>query len=378
MRTVLDRAVKCRTVWQPAGVDRPTVEIYEARSGDYEARRTPRFLPQAQAFAARGGPGPVVDLGSGPGWYTAALGEQVVALDAARAMLHRTRAVASTAHPVQADLAALPFRRGALGGAWARNTYVHLRSVDVPAALADLHAALRLDAPVELTFFGGDVEGRGVFPDDDLPGRWFSTWSPDRLRDVVHGAGFALDELEERGQSHGEVGFTVRARRALTLPDTVGPGMHLLVCGLNPSLRAADAGVGFVTPGNRFWPAALAAGLVSVDRAPRHALRHHGVGMTDLVKRATPRADGLTRAEYRTGLGRVERLCAWLQPGAVCFVGLAGWRAAADPAAVAGPQPRSLGGRPVYVMPSTSGANASARLPALVEHLRAAVALAPT
>ena len=52
--------------------------------------------------------------------------------------------------------------------------------------------------------------------------------------------------------------------------------------------------------------------------------------MTDLVKRATPRADALTTAEYRTGVERLDRLCAWLQPAAVCVVGLAGWRVAID------------------------------------------------
>lgn len=145
--------------------------------------------------------------------------------------------------------------------------------------------------------------------------------------------------------------------------------MRLLVCGLNPSVRAADAGVGFVTPGNRFWRAALAAGIVTRDREPRHALIAHGVGMTDLVKRATPRADALTSDEYRAGLERLDRLCEWLAPRAVCLVGLAGWRAAVDRKATAGWQERSLGGRPVYVMPSTSGLNAASSLGELTDHL---------
>ena len=136
--------------------------------------------------------------------------------------------------------------------------------------------------------------------------------------------------------------------------------MRLLVVGLNPSLYAADAGVGYARPGNRFWPAARHAGLVTRDRDPSHALRAHGVGMTDLVKRATSNAAGLTATEYRTGMARVERLVRWLEPGAVCFVGLTGWRHAVDRHATAGPQPRRIGGRPVYVMPSTSGANAHA------------------
>ncbi len=160
------------------------------------------------------------------------------------------------------------------------------------------------------------------------------------------------------------------------LPDHVGPDMRLLVVGLNPSLHAVEAGVGYVTPGNRFWPAALAAGLVTRDRDPAHALAEHGIGMTDLVARATPRAAELTTEEYRAGLARLERLCRRWQPRAVAVVGLAGWRAAVDRKARAGVQERRLGGRPVYVLPSTSGLNAATPLSALVEHLRAAVALA--
>src|SRR3546814_10641536 len=117
---------------------------------------------------------------------------------------------------------------------------------------------------------------------DDLPGRWFSTWPRHRLLDVLGGAGFDLTELDVRSGDDGTV-LTVRADRARTLADTVGPDVRLLVCGLNPSIRAADADIGFVTPGNRFWPAALAAGIVTRDRDPRHAMAAHGVGMTDLV-----------------------------------------------------------------------------------------------
>lgn len=355
-------------------MDRATVDFYEHHRADYEAHRVPRFIDQARAFATQCPPGPVIDLGSGPGWYTAALGGRVVALDAAAAMLHRTREVAPGSLAVQADLAALPFRRGRLVGGWARNTYVHLRATEVPMALNDLHRALAPDAPVELTFFGGETEGRDVFANDDFPGRrWFSTWSVRRLTDVVHGAGFALDELETSDR-HDGISLTVRATRAQGLPDFVAAEMRLLVCGLNPSVRAADAGIGYVTPGNRFWPAALAAGLVTRDRDPRHALLADGIGMTDLVKRPTPRADALTRAEYIEGVARLDRLCDWLRPSAVGVVGLAGWRAAVDRRAGAGWQDRTLGGCPVYVMPSTSGLNAATPLAALIDHLRAASA----
>jgi TDG/mug DNA glycosylase family protein len=182
----------------------------------------------------------------------------------------------------------------------------------------------------------------------------------ERVPDIVAGAGF------ERARGG-------RLRRLRTLPDTVGPGMRVLVCGLNPSLVAADAGFGFAGATNRFWPAALEAGLVTTARDPRHALSADGVGMTDLVKRATTGTKDLSRSEYGIGAERVGRLVAWLRPRLVLFVGLEGWRAAVDRAARPGLQPSPFGGVPAYVMPSTSGLNARVRLPDLVGHMRAAL-----
>lgn len=225
---------------------------------------------------------------------------------------------------------------------------------DAPMALAALHHAVAPGDRVSVTGGAGDLA---------------------HVRDLLTGAGF--DEVEiDPGPGTGADRLRASARRARALPDTVGSDMRLLVCGLNPSEYAADAGVGFARPGNRFWPAALEAGLVEVDRDPRQALLQHGVGMTDLVKRATPRAADLTAEEYASGVARVERLVAWLHPRAVCFVGLAGWRSAIDRLAVEGPQGEPFGGRPVYLMGSTSGLNAHARPADCVEHLRRAAALA--
>ena len=135
------------------------------------------------------------------------------------------------------------------------------------------------------------------------------------------------------------------------LPDTVGPDMLVLLVGLNPSLHAADKGYAFAGPGNRFWPAALEAGLVTAAHDSHRALLVDRVGMTDLVKRPTGTAGDLASSEYRDGL-RIEWLCEWLAPAAVCFVGLTGYRAVRDARATAGWQDRRLGGSPVYVMPS--------------------------
>lgn len=351
-------------------MDRRTVEVYERGADKYEVTRPPdRHAARAAEFATRVLPGrPAVDLGCGPGGHLTALGG-AVGLDAAATMLELARRRLPGALLVRADLEHLPFRDRSLGGAWARNAYVHIEKADLPLALAQLHRAMPVDAPLTITVLVG--EGESAWSEDDLPGRFFAYWSPERFDEVVAGAGFAVEGCEVVGDA-----VWVRARRERTLPDFVGPEMRLLVCGLNPSLVAADAGYGYAGATNRFWPAAVAAGLVSRPRDPFCTLEAHGVGMTDLVKRATPRAAELTGAEYTAGAGRLRRLVEWLRPGGVVFVGLAGWRVAVDRRARPGIQPDGFAGVPAYVMPSTSGLNAHTGLGDLVEHLRRALEMA--
>ncbi len=355
-------------------MDRDTVAVYEARATEWRDARKARYLDRAALLteSVRGG-GVVADLGCGAGLHLPYLPRPSVALDAASAMVELAREAAPDVPGIQGDLEALPFRRGALDGAWARASYLHVARDRLPWALMELHHALAVGAPAHLTMMHGD--GEGPFPNDEFVGRFFARWQPDDLRDVLTGAGLEVIDMSPDDGTRNDW-LHVLARRERTLPDVVGPGMRLLICGLNPSLNAADAGVGFARPGNRFWPAALAAGIVSRDRDARHSFSHDGVGMTDLVKRASVGAQELTRDEYREGAARVERLVRWLRPGAVCFVGLAGWRGAIDRTALPGVQPDGFGDVPAYVMPSTSGLNARVPLDELVDHLRAAVAVA--
>jgi double-stranded uracil-DNA glycosylase len=352
-------------------VDRATIEVYEEGAARWRDTRPARFIERAERLGRAVAAGmPRVDLGCGAGLHLPALGRPVIALDAAYAMVSLAREAEPASLPVQADLEHLPFRRAALGGSWARASYLHVRRTRLPWSLMELHTALDVGAPAEFVYRHGALEG-SVDDDGDFPGRFFAEWGPEALADVHRGAGFDVEECVHDG---GEW-VTVAARRARTLPDFVDAGMRLLVCGLNPSVYAADAGVGFARPGNRFWPAALAAGLVTHDRDPRRALVDHGIGMTDLVKRATPRADALTVDEYRAGVERVARLVEWLRPGAVCFVGLAGYRAVLDRRARAGPIEEGFAGAPAYLMPNPSGLNAHATVETLAGHLRAALAL---
>ncbi len=327
----------------------------------------------AHSFARRVEKGALrLDVGCGAGRYLAHLGTPSIALDASAVMLRACAERVPGAIYVQADVEHLPFSPRSVGGAWSWMTHLHVPRHRLPLALWDLHRTLSVGAPLELQVLEGEYEGDDL-PDDTVGGRFFAGWPAERLVDQVVGAGFEVEE-GSLGVSGDEV--RLRAVRGRTLADTVGDNMRLLVCGINASFYSADAGVGYARPGNRFWPAALGAGLVDQDRDPVDALVGHGMGMTDFVKRPTRTAAEVTVAEYRRGYARVERLVEWLRPGAVCFVGLSGWRAVIDPRAVAGPQPRPIGGRPAYVMPSTSGLNARTSLRELTEHLVAAGTLA--
>ncbi len=353
-------------------MDRTTVDVYERRAEEWAGKREAIHRERAARLAARALPGlAVADLGCGPGPYLADLGPTVVGADVTAAMLALARRRAGpAARLVRADLEALPFRDGSFGGAWASASYLHVPKTRLPLALARLHWAMAVGAPLALSVVVGDREGD--FPNDDFPGRFFAFWPPDGLAAMLAGAGFDVDDMEVVGER-----VWAWARRARTLPDVVGPGLRVLVCGLNPSVVSADAGYGFAGPSNRFWRAAATSGLLTRLRDPLGCVRHDRTGMTDLVKRATPNAAVLTPAEYRAGADRVRRLVEWLQPGLVLFVGLAGWRAAVDPKATAGLQPATFGGVPAYVMPSTSGLNAHATPAALAEHMAGALALAP-
>lgn len=360
-------------------LDAATNAVYEAKASAWTAARVGKDITPPQRLLDRlddrTPTGPILDLGCGPGYHAAELPSGVIGLDPARAMLDLLGERVPNALPVQGEGAALPFATGSLGGAIASAVYVHVDRPALPMALAELHRVLAVDAPAELVLFGGDQDLTEVTT-GDFAGRRFALWDDDHLCAVIEGAGFTIERFDHRETEHWPALYA-SIRRVRTLPDTVGPDMALLVCGLNPSLHSADLGVGFGYGGNRFWPAALAAGIVSVDRDARHALTHHGIGMTDLVKRATPRAAEIDRDEFREGLERVERLCRWLRPRAVCMVGLSGWRNAfhdnpVDRKATVGWQERRLGDTPVYLMPSTSGLNAHAQLPDLTEHLRTA------
>jgi TDG/mug DNA glycosylase family protein len=348
-------------------MDRRTVSVYDGNARAWIAQKQ-RPIPSTIApFVRRVPRGARADIGCGPGWHSALLGEPVVALDAAPGMLAHVRDYAPRALRLAGDLERLPFRPGALSGAWAHKSYMHVPAERVPMALAELHRGVALGGAVHLHVTCDQLDEQW---DDPFAGRHFTYFSTAAFRELVEHAGFDVLSSGDDGSEW----IDVEATRARMLPDTVGPDMRLLVVGLNPSVYSADAGVGFARPGNRFWPAAVESGLVARPLDPFRALREDDVGMTNLVRRATVRADELSRPEYRAGVARLARLVEWLQPGVVCFVGITGYRIAVDRRAQLGWQPEAFAGRPAYVMPNTSGLNAHAKPADFVAHLRVAQA----
>jgi TDG/mug DNA glycosylase family protein len=166
------------------------------------------------------------------------------------------------------------------------------------------------------------------------------------------------------------VGFTraqLESFRDAVVPDLVRPGLKLLFVGINPGLWTAATQTHFAHPGNRFYPALVAAGIL--DRAPsfvegfsdadRDALLAAGIGITNLVHRATARADELTRDELRDGARRLERDVALWQPRVVAVVGITAYRQAfGRPKAMTGRQPEDLAASELWVVPNPSGLNA--------------------
>jgi TDG/mug DNA glycosylase family protein len=155
--------------------------------------------------------------------------------------------------------------------------------------------------------------------------------------------------------------------RGVEVPDLLGPDCRLLFVGINPGLRTAATQTHFGNPVNRFYPALLRAGIISAlpdltdpDPAAIGAeLTRRGIGISNLVRRATARADELTAPELRAGAERLTALVGQARPRVAAVLGVTAYRTAfGRPRAVAGRQHEPLGGAVLWVLPNPSGLNA--------------------
>jgi double-stranded uracil-DNA glycosylase len=152
------------------------------------------------------------------------------------------------------------------------------------------------------------------------------------------------------------------------IPDVGGPGIRVLLVGINPSLWSGWSGHHFARPGNRLWRTLHAAELTPtlLDPADDAGIRAAGLGITNLVARATARADELREDEVRAGIAPLRTLVRAWRPVFVAFLGISTFRIAfASPKAGVGEQPDTFEAARVWVLPNPSGLNAHYQQPAL-------------
>lgn len=165
-----------------------------------------------------------------------------------------------------------------------------------------------------------------------------------------------------------------------TVDDLLGPEVRLLFVGINPGLWTAATRTHFCHPSNRFYPALRRAGLIDFAVSPdigmtqmqRREMIDHGLGITNLVSRATIRASELSTDELRSGGARVEVVVESHRPHVVAVAGVTAYRTAfRHPRAGLGRQPDDMGGSQLWVVPNPSGLNAHETVESLADWYRA-------
>jgi TDG/mug DNA glycosylase family protein len=145
------------------------------------------------------------------------------------------------------------------------------------------------------------------------------------------------------------------------VPDVLGPGVRVVFCGINPGRMSAAAGAHFANPRNDFWRLLHAAGFTPRVFRPeeQHALLELGVGLTNAARRTTRGSGELRKADFAGAAERLEELARRLRPRVIAFVGKAAYQGVFGERPEHGLQERRLGETALFVLPSTSPANAA-------------------
>jgi TDG/mug DNA glycosylase family protein len=145
------------------------------------------------------------------------------------------------------------------------------------------------------------------------------------------------------------------------VPDVLAPGLDVVFCGINPGRVSAAANAHFANPRNDFWRLLHAARFTSrlYDPSEQYALLQEGIGVTNAAYRTTPGSGDLRRADFEGSAERLERLALELKPRWIGFVGKEAYRGAFNERPTLGLQERTLGETRLFVLPSTSPANAA-------------------
>jgi double-stranded uracil-DNA glycosylase len=149
--------------------------------------------------------------------------------------------------------------------------------------------------------------------------------------------------------------------RSSAVPDVLAPNLRVVFCGINPGRASAAARAHYANPRNDFWRLLHAAGFTPrlLLPAEQRELTRHGCGLTNSALRTTPGSGDLRRADFRGAAERLAGLAADLRPVVIAFVGKEAYRGAFGERPSLGLQERRLGHTRLFVLPSTSPANAA-------------------
>jgi TDG/mug DNA glycosylase family protein len=151
------------------------------------------------------------------------------------------------------------------------------------------------------------------------------------------------------------------ASGASAVPDLLAPGLRLVLVGINPGRASAAAAAHFANPRNDFWRLLEASGLTPELLGPerqREVLRF-GIGITNAALRTTPGSGDLRAADFAGSAARLERIAREVAPAVMAFVGKEAYRGSFGERPDLGLQDRTLGTTRLFVLPSTSPANAA-------------------
>jgi TDG/mug DNA glycosylase family protein len=147
---------------------------------------------------------------------------------------------------------------------------------------------------------------------------------------------------------------------ASAVPDVLGPDLRVVFCGINPGFVSDAAKAHFANPRNDFWRLLHAAGFTSrlYEPSEQFEVLRERIGLTNAATRTTRGSGDLRRADFAGAAERLEQLARELRPAWIAFVGKEAYRGAFNERPELGPQERRLGETQLFVLPSTSPANA--------------------
>jgi len=155
----------------------------------------------------------------------------------------------------------------------------------------------------------------------------------------------------------------VAAEFVSSVPDVLAPDLACVFCGINPGRVSAAAAAHFANPRNDFWRLLHDAGFTPrlFDPQEQFALLELGVGVTNAAARTTPGSGDLRRGDF--DLPQFEERIRAVEPRVLAFVGREAYRGLFNERPELGPQLRVIGRTGLYVLPSTSPANAAVPYP---------------